>query len=165
MVPWPCESFSVDQITAAIRTLKVPLRICSVTLGPRKQEEMLVVPAASSKDFQKSMSHIDMARALGLPCGSELGTMDPTMCHWFVVYVGVGGDGIGVGVGVGGCSKSALQHGQAMYVTSFYCRSEKQGVEWCKRFLKKAATIAFERDVLAPMGLRFFLQHTGDIIA
>ena len=94
-------------------------------------------------------THEELARVLGLPCGSRLAWADPGLCVAFAVYVH----------GAGGACAKAVDFSRM--VTSFWCRDERIGRRWFQAFRKRARVI--EAEVLAPRNERFACQMTKEV--
>jgi hypothetical protein len=99
-----------------------------------------IVTKVSTVFVSRLQTHKTIGHLLGLPCSSELAWMDPAACYGFSVEA----------VPAGACKDVSPQPG--LYVTSFWCRSQMEGMAWVRKLVRDARD--FERDFLKPRGLR-----------
>jgi hypothetical protein len=118
------------------------LTLHSVRVKGERERVLLVTRSSMDMKIPKDQTHASIGRILGLPCSSEQAWFDPAACYGFSVEA--------IPTQGGACKD--VRPGPGLYITSFWCKSSREGLAWVRKFRRDARH--FERDFLNPRGLR-----------
>ena len=102
-------------------------------------------PAAGAGGGPLRLTHVELAALLELPCAARAAWDGPGLCDFFAVYA------------VPAATCRLRSDDPRLYVTSFWCPDAGPGMRWVRAFARRAA--AFEREELAPRGLKLLYEH------
>jgi hypothetical protein len=143
---WTADDVSMATLKRKAGGMPLAMYAVAVPGAPKVSNAILVLREDDATPLVRTavtntLTHVQLAELLGLPCASAKAWEDPALCYALIVEV----------VPIGRCRADHKN-----YVTSFWCAERAQVLRWVAAFKRKSAV--FEREQLAPRGLKFLYR-------